>query len=87
MPKSPIETTLGEGRYVCVAMLDTGSFSFVAVDETPTKAREVLRRAWEKHRDQTGARYQWDELVDGVNIIDAELGQAYRDLESMELKP
>ena len=52
---------------MCLAELDTGSFSFRVVRPTEAQARTALERAWAKHREQTGAT-PWSEWAEAVNV-------------------
>lgn len=61
------------------ASLDTGYFSFSAIGHTEMQARAAVRRAWTKHRSQTGAQWTWADLEDGCNVLPMQVGAGYRE--------
>ncbi|MDA3644384.1 hypothetical protein LZ318_30770 [Saccharopolyspora indica] len=62
-----------------LAILHTGSFEFMACGRDAEQALEVLRRGWREHARRTGARWQWSELADSVDVVEVPPGTVLRD--------
>jgi hypothetical protein len=62
-----------------VAQVETRNFSFTAYGHTEREAKELLRKAWEKHQEQTEAWLTWDELQEDVFFLFVRFGDVFRD--------
>ncbi len=63
---------------VYVAIYNTGSFSFVAIEASESEARETMRLAWLCHVEQTGASLDYFE-DDAVRVLSGPFGTVFRD--------
>lgn len=72
-----------EARSVVMATLSTANFEFMTIADTDEQAKELMRKAWQTHRERTGAIYRWREMSEDVSIKTVTVGQAYRDGEPM----
>jgi len=61
-----------------LAVLETGSFTFHALASSQKEALSLMRRAWRKHRQQTGAA-PFSDFEDGLSFHAVELGTVLRD--------
>lgn len=57
---------------------ETQSFEFYTYAETPELALELMRKQWAKHKKQTGALYQWQDVKEWVTITATEMNSAHR---------
>lgn len=64
-----------------IAHLETRHFSFSAYGSTEEEARNLLRRAWDKHRQYSPEIWTWEELEleEDVWCQFVRLGDVYRD--------
>jgi hypothetical protein len=68
-----------------LATLDTANFRFMAVGDTEAGAREVMREAWNKHREEYRAAWKFEDVADEVEVIELIPGMATRDGEPLLL--
>ena len=61
-----------------LATLDTPNFEFLAVDDTREEALELMRKAWDKHREQTNAYWDWQDVEDSVFVTFIRQGDIIR---------
>lgn len=66
-----------------LATLDTPNFAFVVLEDTEKDALELMRKAWEKHQEQTDAEWDWDFISDSVWVTFVRCGDVLRDGELM----
>lgn len=62
-----------------LATLDTPNFGFVVLEDTQKEALELMRKAWEKHREQTRADWDWDFVSDSVCVTFVRCGDVRLD--------
>lgn len=64
---------------IAIATLETGNFTFKAVGLTVGEALEAVRVGWTHHIRTTGAADKWSDVRRSVNVLDATVGECYRD--------
>ncbi len=61
-----------------IAYLETQNFEFYAYAETPALARDLMAKAWNKHRKATGASLTAKDVASWVNVYPMEMNTAHR---------
>lgn len=70
-----------------IAIVNTGTFTFHAVGDTPRQARAIIKAAWRTHVEQNPAA-QMDALVDDeIQVLDGSVGGVFRDGSPFRIQP
>lgn len=63
---------------VYVGQLETSNFSWLICGESEEHVQELAETAWNKHRRDTGACWDWSDVVDSLYIIKMQPGQVQK---------
>lgn len=66
-----------------LALLNTPNFEFHALGADREQAMDAMRKAWNKHAREYGARDRWSDVSDDVNVVAIAVGGALRDGETI----
>jgi hypothetical protein len=62
-----------------LATLNSGSYLFTVCGTDREQAEALMRDAWDRHADLTGASYTWELLADSVAYVEITPGTVLRD--------
>lgn len=63
---------------VFIGRLDTSNFSWLVCGNSEEHVQELMETAWNKHRRDTGARWDWADVEDSLYIIKMQPGQVQK---------
>lgn len=66
-----------------LATLDTPNFEFIVLGDSKENALELMQKAWDKHREQTNADWDWQYVESGVFVTFIRQGDIIRNGELM----
>lgn len=63
---------------VVVGQLETSNFSWLVCANSEEHAQELMKAAWEKHRNDYGARWTWEDVKDSFYTLPMKPGQVQK---------
>ena len=82
-PESVLKTRHDTGPEEVLGILSTSNYDFMALGHTKKQVATQLRKAWNKHRKETGATMTWAEVHEDVNYVRIAAGWVLRDGERL----
>lgn len=69
---------MSEIKEVYVGTLETSSFKFLICGDSEEHVSALAEAAWNKHRADTGARWEWRDVEDSLYILKMQPGQVQK---------
>jgi hypothetical protein len=63
---------------VYVGQLETSNFSWLICGNSEEHVQSLMETAWNKHRHDTGARWEWSDVEDSLYILKMQPGQVQK---------
>jgi len=67
-----------KNQVVYIGQLQTSNFEFLICGTSEEHVQQLGKEAWNKHRKDTGARWEWSDVEDSLYILKMQPGQVQK---------